>query len=477
MLGLKLNHVSEGGLGVLRRVLFSWEISSANVQFNNQIILKTERRHVANFVATDGTQATRVTATLASRLQSFFYSSLMFLLFSIQKARLLHLANHGALRTLNCLLDVVELCVFEDDLEVRSCEPCCPETFSSGITKIENTDFDINFNKCPGKSWDHNPDAKELIVTAENIGGPIVKPKRKPKPTDCHLIVKKREVQLKPDGNPHESGVSDNDLSLKPHDCDIALDIVRLNSQPNDCITLDISVQTESQPNDFDTASDVVLTDSKPHESDIASDIVSTNSQRNNCDTDLDKARTNSQPNDCDISLDTAWTNSQPNDCNITLDIVRTHSQRNDCDIASDIILTNIHVQELDQKMNLQSPTNVHVSKRNRNCDTNVKLKPIELGVVLGKGPPVCLHKTPMVLLPDVIPCGSGYWDTPKRKRLNSGTIWGSVPGSPLNQFLGPVTSNTFVDIPRSVSPGEGIFSVAYSPIRQTPVARKSLSF
>ena len=380
------------------------------------------------------------------------------MLFSIQKARLLHWANHGALKTLNCLLDVVELCVFEDDLEVRSCEPCCPENFSSGITKIENTDFDINFNKCPGKSWDHN---------------------QHPKPTDCHnLLLKNRKIDLKPDDNPQsESGDSDNDLSLKPHDCDIALDIVRSKSQPKDCVTVDISVRTDSQPNDFDTASEVVLTDSKPQECDITSDIVRTNSQRNNCDTDLDKPRTNSQPNDCGISLDTAWTNSRSNACNITLDIVRTNSQQNDCDIASNIIWTNTHAQKLDQKMNLQSPTNVHVSKRNRNCDTNVKLKPIELGVVLGKGPPVCLHKTPLVLLPDVIPRGSGYWDTPKRKRLNSGTIWGSVPGSPLNQFLGPVTSNTFVDIPRSVSPGEGIFSVAYSPIRRTPVARKSLSF
>ena len=72
MLGLKLNHVSEGGPWRFRRVLISWEISSANVQFNNHIILKTERRHDANFVATDGTQATRVTVTLASKLLSVF---------------------------------------------------------------------------------------------------------------------------------------------------------------------------------------------------------------------------------------------------------------------------------------------------------------------------------------------------------------------------------------------------------------------
>ena len=40
--------------------------------------------------------------------------------YSLQKTKFLHANNQGALKTLDCLLDVVELYLFGDDVEIKS---------------------------------------------------------------------------------------------------------------------------------------------------------------------------------------------------------------------------------------------------------------------------------------------------------------------------------------------------------------------
>ena len=264
--------------------------------------------------------------------------------FSLQKTRLLHWANKGALKTLNCLLDVVEMYLFEDDPEVKPCAPSTSQPVLLGIKIIEDIYIDTILNNGDDEFRVHNPDLRELNYVTQGVNKPTVKPERKPADVDIVIDIIDQNIDLKLNNN---------------------------------------SLQRKS-----------------------VSDIKSTLNQT-------------------------------------------------DFDTAVDI------VQNTSPKLDLKSPIiSVQEKKENNDPSTKLKLKSVEVGIVLGKGPPVFLTELPKVQMSNAGPFNISYTETtPKWKHLNAGN---SAPASPLSESLCPEPPNTLPASSKAWPAGEGIFSVSH---------------